>query len=163
MAFTSLEITANIISNWDADAAANGDENGTSPAMAFFVLLAVTLTEITIFALAVKAGKALCTYLHGENCCDGSSSTTPSAPPASPVIVHMAPMPAPMVASSTPQHFWGRATSNLSRMFTTNRVHGDYTVLNGDEETEMVTVVPAASAPQYVIMTASPVTKINMV
>jgi len=168
MAITSLEITSNILANWDADAAANGDDEGTSPVVALLLLLTVTLTQVTIFALAVKAGKCLCAYLSGESC-DNSASTAPSAPPASPVIVHMT---SPSVMSSnglgqasSSRRFWGRASANLTRMFSNGRVHGDYTALNGEDETEMVTVVPAGSISpqQYVVMTAAPVTKVNMV
>jgi hypothetical protein len=180
MAITSLEITSNIIANWDAQAAANGDEEGTPPQMALLVLMAVTLTEVTIFAIAVKAGKCLYKYFTGENCCDNNDCSTPSAPPSSPVQMVFVKTPTTTTTTTTnnnssnttsgTRRFWGQASTNLSRMFSSNSraIHGDYTPLNsGDNEemTEMVTVVPASSTlpHQYVVLTAAPVTNVNMV
>lgn len=187
IAVTSLEITFNILTNWDADAEARGEEPNTTPTTAFLLLTFVTLVEVSIFVLAVKVGKTLCALVHGHSPSSNDAAPAPSAPPASPVVVHhVAPMPTTATASNggSRRMQWGRAltVNPFSRMFSTNggATHGEYTALSGgEEETEMVTVTPgtAAAAPtaqfltpvlmsngQTVLVTAAaPVTKVNLV
>jgi len=158
MAVNSLEITSNILANWDADAEAAGQEPTTTPVTALLLLFTVTLVEVSIFALAVRVGKHLCSMLHGPSSsqCD-ANNCAPSAPPSSPMVVHMTSMPTPVLSTSSnggvsgSRRFrWGQAltVNPFSRMFSNNggaAAHGDYTALNGgEEETEMVTVVPSA-------------------
>lgn len=186
LAITSLEITSNILVNWDADAEARGEEPSTTPLTALLLLLTVTLVEVTIFALAVRVGKTLCAAVLGRSSSDSGDYPAPSAPPASPVVVHTTPMPTPEVAPTVRggrRFQWGRAltVNPFSRMFSNNAgaTHGDYTALSGgdNEETEMVTVTSSVVPPQHYLtpvlmsngqtvlasVSAAPVTKVTMV
>lgn len=77
ISITSLELTMRIVGHMDEHAPVDpvtGEPAFTSPFAALLLLLAISMAELAVLALAVRAVKSLFVHLHGKQHCSNNSN-----------------------------------------------------------------------------------------